>query len=187
MINFIDIKTVLLIFHIFGAILGAGGAFVSDAIFFKTIRDGIIEDSELSFMKLGSKLVWLGVLILIISGIFLFYTNPTGYLASSKFLAKVTIVGIIIINGIIFHFVHIPHIYRHTGLKINESESFMKKFSFLLVSGAVSIVSWVSTVILGMLKVVPYSYIQIIGFYFVLVFVAISFALLGKKMILGTK
>lgn len=183
--EFITVKTIYLIVHVFGAILGAGGAFASDAMFFKTVKDGVIENTELSFMKLGSKLVWTGVFILVISGILLFYTNPTLYLASSKFLVKVTIVAVIIINGIIFHLIHLPHISKHIGLRISESPTFLKKSSFLMASGAVSMVSWISTVILGMLRKVPYSYFEILSVYLFLVITAIIISLLTKKKILN--
>ncbi len=182
--EFITLKTLYLIAHVFGAILGAGGAFVSDAMFFKTIKDGVIESTELSFMKLGGKIVWTGLAILVISGILLFLTNPEGYMNSSKFLVKVTIVAVIIINGIIFHSIHLPHIKKHLGLNFRESESFLKKSSFIMVSGAISMVSWISTVILGMLKQVPYTYTEIFSVYLILIFGAIFTSLFLKKRIL---
>lgn len=185
--EFLTLKTIYLIIHVFGAILGAGGAFASDAIFFKTIKDGVIDSKEFDFMKLGSKLVWAGVFVLVISGLLLFFTNPETYLASPKFLVKVTIVAIIILNGIIFHLVHMPHIKKHLDLKFNESGTFLKKSSFLMASGAISMVSWISTVILGMLRGVPYSYLEIFGFYLVVVAFAVTVALITKKKILNIK
>lgn len=187
MLDFIDIKTVYLIAHVFGAILGAGGAYASDAMFFSTIRDGIIDRHELRFMKIGSRLVWGGVILLFISGLLLVSTDPARYLASSKFLAKITIVFIIVINGIVFHLVHIPHIHKHLELKFAESPSFLKKSSFLLASGAVSIVSWTATVILGMLRQVPYDYWQIMGFYFLVLAGAVMGAIIMKNQILHIK
>ena len=183
--EFLTIKTVYLIMHVFGAILGAGGAFASDAMFFKTIKDGVIDSVELSFMKLGSKLVWTGVFVLVVSGLLLFSTDPSGYLASPKFMVKVTIVAIIILNGTIFHLVHMPHISRHLDIKFNESPTFLKRSSFLMASGAVSMVSWISTVILGMLRQVPYSYLEIINVYLAIVAFAICVSLLTKKRMLN--
>jgi hypothetical protein len=96
----------------------------------------------------------------------------------------VTIVAIIILNGIIFHLIHIPHIKKHLELKLSESETFMKRGSFILVSGALSMVSWVSTVILGMLRKTPFSYMQIMGIYLLMVLVAMTGAVLMKKIII---
>lgn len=184
LLGFITLKTVYLIAHVFGAIFGAGAAFTSDAMFFNSIKDGKIEKKELDFMKLGGKLVWTGVVILVISGILLVSTEPTKYLASTKFLAKITIVGIIILNGVIFHALHLPHIYKHLDIELLQSESFMKKANFVLISGAISTTSWISTVILGMLKTVPYSFTQIFSLYLIIVFIAIISALSLKKIAL---
>ena len=181
--NFLDPKTIYLILHIFGAILGAGGAFASDAMFFSTIKDGRINHDELRFMKLGGKLVWLGITILIISGILLVSMDPSKYLMSDKFLSKMTIVVLIIINGGIFHLIHIPHIRDHIGIRFKDSPTFIKRAPLVLASGALSMISWITVVILGMLKDVPYTYIEIMGTYVAIVAVAIIGAMVMKKVI----
>lgn len=183
--DFLDVSTVYLIAHVFGAILGAGGAFMSDAMFFMSVKDGKFEESELRFMRLGGKIVWLGVGILVVSGVLLVSTAPEYYLTSAKFLAKATIVGVIILNGIVFHTIHLPNIKKHLGIKFSEAPEFLAKSSFLMISGAVSMVSWISAVILGMLKSLPYSYTEIIFFYILIIALAKIGALLTKKRILG--
>ncbi len=182
--EFLDLKTIYTLTHVFGAVIGAGGAFASDAMFFSTIKDGRINRQELRFMKLGGKLVWIGLSILVISGLFLFFGDLEKYLASAKFLAKATIVGIIIANGFVFHLIHIPHIQGHLGIKFAQSRTFMRLAPFILMSGAVSVVSWVSALILGTLKYVPYSYVSIISVYLVLIVFAMLGALIMKKKIL---
>lgn len=184
MFDFIDTKTVYTIIHVFGAIIGAGGAFVSDGMFFDTVKDGQVAKRELEFMKLGGKFVWLGLSILFVSGILLVSTDPSTYLASHKFLVKVTIVGIIVLNGIIFHTIHIPHIRNHLGIKLSESVTFLKKSSFIMMSGALSFVSWVFTVILGSLRHVPYQYTEILSVYVVCVALAMIVALNMKNRML---
>lgn len=187
MFDFIDTKTIYTIAHVFGTIIGAGGAFVSDGMFFETVRDGRITKRELDFMNLGGKFVWLGLLVLLISGIFLVSTNPAHYFASEKFIAKVIIVAIIAINGVVFHMIHIPHIRNHLGVKLRESETFLKKYSFIIISGALSLVSWIFTVILGSLRHVPYSVIDILSVYILCVLCAVIGALGMKKIILQIK
>jgi hypothetical protein len=182
--EFLDFKTIFILVHVFGAVLGAGGAFASDAMFFSTIKDGRINNQELRFLKLGGKLVWAGLIVLVVSGFFILFSDLEKYLSSTKFLAKATIVGVIIINGVIFHRIHIPHIQGHLGIKFSESRTFMKKASFLLASGAISVVSWVSTLILGTLKYVPYSYISIMTVYVFLVICTVAGALFMKRYIL---
>lgn len=187
MFEFIDTKIIYTIIHVFGAILGAGGAFVSDGMFFETIRDGRVTKRELDFMKLGGKFVWTGLFVLFVSGIFLVSTDPARYLASDKFLAKVAIVCIIVINGIIFHSIHIPHIRNHLGIKLSESITFLKKSSFIMMSGALSFVSWVFTVILGSLRHVPYHFTEILSVYVVCVTLAMVAALSMKRKMLHIK
>jgi hypothetical protein len=153
-------------------------------MFFSTIKDGRITSDELRFMKLGSRLVWAGIALLVISGILLVSTDPTGYFSSDKFLAKLTIVSLIIINGIIFHLIHIPHIKKHLEIIFRESPTFVKRAPFILASGALSMISWISTVILGVLRGVPYTYIQIISIYLVIVILAMTGAVIMRKVIL---
>jgi hypothetical protein len=129
-------------------------------------------------------LVWIGLGLLIISGILLVLTNPDRYLTSDKFLAKLFIVGVIIANGLIFHLIHIPHIRNHLGLKFSESPTFAKKAPLLIASGVISMISWIFTVVLGMLRNVPYNYLEIIGFYLIVSVLAITGANLMKKKIL---
>jgi hypothetical protein len=182
--EFLDIKTIYLILHVFGAILGAGGAFMSDIMFFSTVKDGVINKEELRFMQLGGKVVWTGLLILIISGILLFYTDPVLYSNSQKFLVKVSIVVIILINGIIFHTIHMPHLKKHQEIEFAKSKTFRDRANSVMISGAISMTSWIATIILGMLKIVPYSYLQILSVYLGFLAVAMIGALLMKNKIL---
>ncbi|MFA7285429.1 MAG: hypothetical protein WC011_01085 [Candidatus Paceibacterota bacterium] len=182
--EFLDIKTIYLILHVFGAILGAGGAFMSDIMFFATVKDGIINKEELRFMRLGGSVVWTGLLVLIISGILLFYTDPVFYANSQKFLVKVSIVVIIFINGIIFHTIHLPHLKKHQEIEFTKSKTFRDRSSFVMISGAISMTSWVTTIILGMLKTVPYSYLEILSVYLTLLLLAMLGAFLMKNIIL---
>jgi hypothetical protein len=147
MFEFIDAKTVAVIFHLFGVALGAGGAFMSDAMFFKTIEDLAISTTEIRFLKLGS---------------------------------KITIVVVIAINGIMFHRVHMRRLIAHVGHP-EQAIQFFSESKFLFMSGAVSVVSWMSTIILGAFKSIPYSYGVIVGVYVALVVLATLFAQIIRK------
>ncbi len=167
--------------------MGAGAAFVSDMIFFSTIKDGKINSDELRFMKLGGKVVWFGLLILVLSGILLFSTDPQYYLASTKFLAKLSIVAVIIINGIIFHFIHFPHIHGHLGLPFRDSPSFIKRIPVLMISGGVSVTSWIFAVVLGVLSKVSFSYSEIMLFYLFILVIIVTGALMMRNYIFQIK
>lgn len=170
--EWIDLKTVFIIAHVFGAIIGVGGAYMSDVMFFATIFDQKIEKTEFRFMKIGNVMIWVGLLILMVTGALIFFLDPGTYAQSTKFLAKITIVTLIFVNGVIFHILHLPRMKRHRDMKFSQSKEFMKWLPALAASGGASITSWTIVVILGMLKTVPYSYWQIMSVYIGLVVIA---------------
>ena len=185
MLDFIDIKTIFLIIHLFGVALGAGGAFTSDAMFFLSIRDKKFTTTEIRFLKLGSLLVWTGLAILVISGLGLFSLAPEKYLASSKFIAKMVIVAIITLNGVVMHLYQLPLIIKTADKNFSADKKFMKNRSWILFGGAISVTSWSFSIILGALKTVPYSVITILSVYVLAVITAIIAAQMLKKYIFG--
>jgi hypothetical protein len=187
-LGFISLKTALIIIHLFGIALGAGGAFASDFMFIQSVKDRRITETEIGFLKLGSRMVWIGVGVLLVSGLALFSLDPSTYLASSKFLAKMSIVGIIIMNGIFFHLSHIPVLVECSEKeKMSDSPEFLAKRNFLLASGAISIVSWSSALILGALRGIPYSFGVIMGVYLLILIIAVSMTFLFKEHFLPSK
>lgn len=117
------------------------------------------------FLRLGGKLVWIGLLVIIASGAFLVAENPGRYLASPKFLAKMTVVAVLVVNGALFHLVHIPRLHRHAGTHFPSSDEFIRRAPLLLASGVTSLVSWFSAFLLGALHRLPYSYPAIMAVY----------------------
>ena len=182
--SFVDGRTLLLIAHIFGVAFGAGGAFISDIMFFTSIRDKSISETEMKFLVVGSYCVFIGLGILILSGAGLFFLNMDRYLTSSKFLAKMTIVAIILINGIFLHKTHMPHLKRHIGAHLPSSDEFIRHRPFLLTSGAVSVISWSFAIILGVFRGIPFPYTNIMAVYGVVLILAILVALLLRNVIL---
>lgn len=152
---FFNLKIFYTTLHIIGVAIGAGGAFAADRIFWESVRDKKITATEKRFLILASSSVWIGLTILVISGIGLFLTDPNYYIGSSKFLAKISVVGVIILNGIYFHLKHIP------SLLANRAVTNVAIF----VSGGISSASWIYAIILGSLHRVPYSYIEIMAVY----------------------
>jgi hypothetical protein len=186
LLGFIDAKTLFIILHIFGAILGAGSAFLTDAMYFTVVKDKIITDSELRFIKLGSTMVWGGIFLIIISGLLLFSLDPEVYLNSNKFLAKMTIVGILVINGLVFHFEHLRTCAEHIGEHLPSSKVWRSKSIILYASGAISVVSWISTIILGVFRGVPYNYSTIMLVYLLVLAVALLVAMVARVNFLNS-
>ena len=182
--EWIDLKTVYTIVHILGVALGAGGAYVSDVLFLSSIKDEVISKVELRFLKIGSAFVWAGLILLVLSGIALFSTNPDGYLDSSKFLIKMFIVLVIFINGLIFHFTHLPRIGRHADHHLPSSDEFNRKEKILIASGVVSVTSWTFALILGALRAIPLDFTTALVAYIVFELVVVSIALVVSKRLI---
>lgn len=169
--------------HLLGVLIGAGAAFLGDFLFLRSIRDQKITAQEMSRIRKASKIVWIGLAIIIIFGIGLFSLDVERYLGSAKFLSKMSIVAILVANGVAFHFLHIPRLIRHVDLDLRTSTEFMQKRKYLLISGAISSTSWLSALVLGALNRLPYSYTHIFGTYLVIVLGAICSALLLRNYI----
>ena len=179
-----DYHAALTVFHLLGVVIGMGGAFSSDLAFFSSIRDEKISHTEMRFLKLGGKMVWVGLFIIVVSGALLFSENPERYLNSAKFLAKMTIVAIIIANGVVFHLIHIPRLHRHAGHHFPSSDEFMRKAPLLIAGGVISIVSWLGAFILGALGRLPYGYLEFIAVYLAVLLPAVAIAVLLKKKLI---
>ena len=181
--DFINVKTLFLIAHLFGLALGAGGAFISDILFLKSVKDRKITKTEIGLLSVASYCVTAGLILLIVSGAGMFSLDPERYLDSPKFLVKMTVVGIIILNGIFFHLVHIPRlrkqIARHTALPQE-----FKYRMLMLGSGVVSVVSWGSAIVLGAFRSVPLDYWTILSAYGAILLVALFLGYLMRNHVM---
>lgn len=171
--EWIDIKTIYIIIHLFGVAIGAGGSFMSDVLFISTTKDRVLNKTELGILKLGSLFVWIGLFLLIVSGALLFSLNPEAYMQSDKFILKMIIVLIIAINGIIFHVVHTPRLVMLEGKRLSMSSRFKKFSKGMYCSGAISVVSWISALVLGSLRSIPVNVVIGFSIYLFIVLIAI--------------
>jgi hypothetical protein len=124
-------------------------------------------------------------MVLIVSGALLFGLEPMHYLASSKFLIKMTVVLVILVNGLFFHYMHIPRIAKHRDVPLVGSVEFMKKSPSLAASGAISMVSWLAALILGSFHTIPYSYLVGMLVYLAVLAVAIGIAIQFRHRMLS--
>jgi len=187
MFSFVDIKTLYLIFHLIGLALGAGGAFMSDVLYMASVKDKKITKDELRLMHVGGSMVWVGLLVLTISGLLLMSLNWGAYLISTKFIAKMVIVLIIALNGAIIHHVYIPYLEKCIGTHLGRSTHFRTISVYLYISGAISFVSWIATIILGAFASIPYSVPVILGIYLAIVLIVTVVSLIVRHIFLRTR
>jgi hypothetical protein len=155
---------------------------VTDTLFLKFLSDKVVTAGEKEVMDILSKVLWTALIVLILSGVALFLSNPAVYSASSKFLVKVVIVGVIFLNGILLTTYLGPHLER---LQFNTKESLLENRGFkriAFISGVVSISSWYAAFFLGLLSSIPLTFVQGILIYLLVILVGggISQFVLGK-------
>lgn len=171
-------------FHLFAMVIGLGGATYTDIILVSFLKDKKIDKKESEVIHTMSKAVTIGVFLALISGIALFLANPEELKQSSKFLAKVIIFFILMINGFFLHRVILPRLIHFDFSK----EHYLIKDTFHLrqigfVLGAISAVSWYSVFILGTFSSLEISATQILAIYVMLLIPAITIALFLEQIV----
>ena len=172
-----------LIAHLFFVAIGLGAAVVTDVLFFKFLKDFQISKVEKFVMDSLSKVIWAAISGIVIAGLAVFATQAEAFLESPKFVAKMSIFIILILNGLALNFVVGPKLSNlFPGKKelSNESLSLKRKLSFAF--GAVSMTSWISVFILGALWNLSLEYSQIMGIYATVVLMAIISSQLAEKI-----
>ncbi|HRN96469.1 MAG TPA: hypothetical protein PLD54_03420 [Candidatus Levybacteria bacterium] len=176
-----DIHHLLLLGHLVGIALGVGGATISDIFFFRSLRDGVISKDEFATFQLLSKIVMTGFALLFISGFgfVVLHVVNTGSFAglAGKVIAKAVIVLIILINSQVLHHKVMPLLKNNIG---NTIQPILEKHSVLiLTSGAISGVSWYTTLLLGSWRGLSTPYEIILLLYTIVV----SSAIIGANIV----
>jgi uncharacterized membrane protein len=179
----------LLTIHLIGLAFGLGGAGVADFFFFHALRQGdMITPNTVKRMRAISSLVWVGIALLGVSGAGLFFIDPSKYMSSPGFLAKMVVVLIVIINGLFLNFYTTARLTTFNFSSIytkRDSAWRVRKLSF--VFGAISAVSWYSALLIAQFKdIVLLPFWAYIGLYIV----ATGFAIGGSlflEMLLYTR
>lgn len=159
------------IFHIFGVALGLGGATITDIFFFKFLKDFRISEWEADVMRTLSQTIWFALAILVLTGLGLYLPEAEELNQSAKFLAKMIVVAVIIVNGAFLNLLVAPKLVKISFGEKHEHQSgelhHERKIAFAL--GAVSIVSWYSAFILGIARKVPLDFWSLILIYILLI------------------
>jgi len=154
-----ELKTLIKITHLFGLALGIGGALLLDLIILNFFHRRSITEEKFDILRQSTRVVSLGLGLLWISGAgYLLY-----YLAyfeqglhNPKVWAKVIIVAILTLNGMLIHHFILPHIQARIGKTLFHDCSLRRQIAMLSAS-AVSIVSWLTPMALGACKEMNFS------------------------------
>ncbi|PIR05032.1 MAG: hypothetical protein COV57_01380 [Candidatus Liptonbacteria bacterium CG11_big_fil_rev_8_21_14_0_20_35_14] len=181
---FSEYKFIFLALHLLAMALGLGGATISDIMFFRFLRDLKISHFESSVLKTLSMIIWVGLGLAYISGIGLFLADPERLLESSKFLLKILVVLVITINGLFLNFYISPKLMKISFGKRHKHRDgelhYERKLAFAM--GAISITSWYSAFVLGMMRGLPYSFLELLAGYLGLLLIAVWGGLVFEKV-----
>lgn len=179
----LTLKTVLLIAHVVGVALGVGGATMSDVLFVTSISDRRIDRSELRLLKIASKVVVAGLILLGISGMGFFFV---GTVPTARFWAKFTIVLIAALNGNAMHRLFFPLFEKCAKDRVHLlSAEFIQHAPLMVTAGTISAISWYAALILGMWRTLTLGYFGIMGVYIALVLAAVIGANIMVKLALS--
>jgi uncharacterized membrane protein len=170
-----EYKIVVVILHALSAALGVGTVLVTDIFFMKFLKDFRISQSESEILDTLSQVVWFALGMLILTGIALYIPASAELLMKTKFIAKVIIVGVVLVNGILLNLLVAPQLVKISfgEIPIDTPDQLHHLRRLAFAFGAVSIVSWLSTFILGSVRSIPLSISAILGIYLGMVLIAV--------------
>ncbi len=175
---FSDIKIPMAVIHVISVVLGMGAALMSDVLFTFYGNDKKLSSMEIKTLKVLSNIVWIGLVIISMSGLGLFLSDIPKYIHSVKFLAKMSILAILLVNGYVLHKYIWKHIIARNFL-VSKEKSHIRKFAF--ACGAISVLSWITICSLGVLDKVSISYGVLMAGYGVLIIGGVLVALLVES------
>lgn len=177
-VGIMSLTSFLVIAHIVGVVFGAGAATMSDLLFMRSIRRNEIQEAEFRVFHFLSKFVWIGLLLLIISGLgFLLYYRievpESGLIYKPKLLVKLVVTAVIFFNGLIMHAALMPKLAKMVGKPLDRSD-FPKMARYFFMFGAVSVISWYTALILGAWRGLTASFSAIFMVYAIVVVIAMA-------------
>jgi hypothetical protein len=177
--------------HLLGVVFGLGAATVTDVMFFKFLHNFRIVPREQELMKTLSKIVWVGIALLLISGILLFIPRAETFLASERFLMKMTAVGVIIVNGLFLNFWIQPQAWRISFVDPGSGEApsspelkrreKVRRVAFAL--GGISFVSWYTAFVLAVLNMLAMDYVWMLLAFLGLTALAVGGSLVQERRV----
>lgn len=157
LVPFLDTAHIpIVILHVVAMALGLGTATLADLFFFKFLKDFRISEMEADILKMFSQIIWFALGLIIMSGLGLFLPHMDELLASGKFLMKMIIVGVIILNGAVLNLLIAPRFLQiQFGKHTHHPGELIRTRRLAFFFGPISVVSWYGAFILGMLEESP--------------------------------
>jgi uncharacterized membrane protein len=171
------VKNVVLFIHAFSAGVGMGIVIAVNFLFFKFLKDEKISKSEKFVLDNLSHLLLSFIALILGSGFFIYLSDMVKYHSSSKFLLKMFIFLVLLLNGVVLNVFISPQIGKPSFWKNGLNRV------ICISSGVISFFSWFFAFLLGRMKSLPFSLKGGVFIYFIIVlfFVLISNLFYKKK------
>jgi hypothetical protein len=154
---------IIVVLHAVSAAVGVGAAATSDAIFLRSIRNRLMSRDQFVLIRAASRVVVGGLTLLVLTGIFMMFLN-TRLIYMPHFQAKMTVVVVLMVNGLVFHGRLLPFLKRHLDRMMPEKFLARRQW-FFAITGAISAVSWFAALIIAYLGDIGMGYLFFIGIY----------------------
>jgi hypothetical protein len=182
------IGTGLRVVHFCGLVLGVGAATLLDLIIARFILTRGISSEHVYVVDFSSKIVTIGLALLWISGIgFLVHYGvfEPAKLQNPKIWAKIAIVAVLSVNGLLVHYFVLPRIRNQVGKRLLDGLSPID-CSLVLLAGTVSVISWYVPLILGAIPQLNYVVpAEVILSSYALLLIAVNTVIQGAIVFFG--
>ncbi|MBM5789951.1 vitamin K epoxide reductase family protein [Candidatus Parcubacteria bacterium] len=176
--------TPIILIHVVGMALGLGTATLADLFFFKFLKDFRISEMEADVLKIFSQVIWLAIGLIVMSGLGLYLPSADLLLASDAFLMKMIVVGVIILNGAILNLFVAPRFLQiQFGKHVHREGELVQTRRLAFLFGPISVVSWYSAFILGMLDQAPAPFETMWRMYVALLILAVLGGQITERVI----
>ncbi|MBU1501010.1 hypothetical protein KJ982_03250 [Patescibacteria group bacterium] len=175
-----EYKFVFVIAHVLAVVTGMGAAISADILALRFGFNRILSRFEITTLRFLSRVVTFTLLVIITTGALIFLSNPEGYLASSKFLTKMTVVLVLTGNGWLLHRFVFPRL-GDKKILTNKRARGLRRLGFTL--GAISITSWASAISLAILPPISMSYTEAVSIYAIFLVCAVCAAFLFEHIV----
>ncbi|MEK7620475.1 MAG: vitamin K epoxide reductase family protein [Patescibacteria group bacterium] len=173
----VEYRSIIVVLHVLFMALGLGAATLTDIFFFKFLKDSRISQEEADLLSTLSETIWLALGLAIMTGSALFVTDVTAYADAPKFLAKMVVIFVLVLNGAFLNLYIAPKLVKISFAEPHHHKEGelgrARRAAFAL--GPISIVSWYSAFILGSLPATTsLSFLTFLKVYLLLLVIAVT-------------
>jgi len=148
-------KTLIVYAHLIAACIALGVTFVQDLALARS-KGAALTPQAIAELKKAAEIVVMALIVLWVSGAGLvtmgYLDDPAQYLLNQKLWAKVAVVALLTLNGIVLHHYSFPRVTSSGGIT---SLSYTEQ-TLVALTGALSSVSWLFACFLGIAR--PWNY-----------------------------